>query len=61
MLTEKQQNKIVRKALGVTKGQLFIAVIEETPHPKTAIDVEFEGNTYFVDLQFGDFAMIYLR
>jgi hypothetical protein len=61
MITEKQQNKIVKKALGNIKGQLFIAVVTETPHPKEAIEVEVEGSKYFVTLSYGDFAVIYLN
>jgi len=61
MITEKQQSKIVKKALGNIKGQLFVAVVKETPHPKEAIEVEFEGATYFVTLSYGDFAIIYLN
>ena len=61
MITEKQQNKIVKKALGNIKIDLFIAVVTETPHPKEAVEVEFEGKTYFVTLSYGDFAVIYLN
>ena len=60
MLTEKQQNQIIKKALGSTR-ELFIAVITVTPHPEDAIEVEQDGNKYYVTLQFGDFACIYLK
>ena len=60
-MTEKTQQKIINKALGKINNQLFIAVITETKHPKDAIKVEHEGKEYFVTLQFGDFACIYLN
>lgn len=60
MLTDRQQNQIIKKALG-NKNNLFIAVITETPHPETAIEVEQNGKKYYVTLQFGDFACIYLK
>lgn len=60
MLTEKQQNQIIKKALG-NKKNLFIAVITGTPHPDTAIEVDLGENKYYVTLQFGDFACIYLN
>lgn len=60
MITEKQQNQIIKRALGSTRG-LFIAVITGTPHPDTATEVELDGVKYWVTLQFGDFACIYLN
>jgi hypothetical protein len=60
MLTEKQQDKIIKKALG-NKKNIFIAVITETPQPETAIEVELEGIKYYVTFQFGNFACIYLN
>ena len=60
MLTEKQQNQIIKKALGNARG-LFIAVIAVTPHPEEAIEVEQEGKKYYVTLQCGDFACIYVN
>ncbi len=60
MLTDKQQNQIIKKALG-NKRNLFIAVITGDSHPETAIEVEQDGKKYYVTLKFGDFACIYLN
>ena len=59
MLTEKQQSKIIKKALGSDRG-LYIAVITGDTHPETAIQVDLDGKSYYVTLSHGDFACIYL-
>lgn len=60
MLTEKEQEKIVRKAFGNTKG-MFIAVITEDKHPENAKEVELNGVKYYVTLKFGDFCCIFIN
>jgi len=60
MLTEKQQSKIIKKALGTDRG-MFIAVIAKEVHPEEATEVVLDGISYYVTLKFGDFACIYLN